>query len=308
MFKEIGDELRRAREARGLSLRDIQAETKIRLRYLEALEDGDFSVIPGEVYARGFLRSYAQQLGLNSEEIMDRYRQSTGAANQGCEVDVTRPAASAEQPGLRVSHRVREGLARANSRPRENTSRAGFYLAVMIMVALVGAVVSFFYLGSSPTGSKLAPDGQSGVPSPPGQAQPRESPPAPAASSGRPQADPSLPDNQTRRQAQGKIQITALPVDPYKPFLLGFEVLDPAAAPLKLDLRTGVRCWYEVTADGHVVATGILEPGGKGSWEAMEKFSLRLGDPRQLEVSLNGSRLAINSYNEPVTIEAVRKR
>ncbi|MEW5933591.1 MAG: helix-turn-helix domain-containing protein, partial [Bacillota bacterium] len=58
-MREIGELLRRTREEKGLTLKEAQVETKIRTRYLEALERGDDSVVPGEVYFRGFLRSYA---------------------------------------------------------------------------------------------------------------------------------------------------------------------------------------------------------------------------------------------------------
>lgn len=53
-----------------MSLQAVQAELKIRERYLKALEENDFTAIPGEVYARGFLRSYAKFLGLDAETLL----------------------------------------------------------------------------------------------------------------------------------------------------------------------------------------------------------------------------------------------
>jgi len=76
---EIGTRLREAREGRGLTLEQVQADTKIRLRYLKALEDGDYEVIPGEAYARGFLRSYANYLGLDGLELVRLYTQERAA-------------------------------------------------------------------------------------------------------------------------------------------------------------------------------------------------------------------------------------
>lgn len=73
MRQEIGDRLRRAREERGLSLAEIQNSTKIRLRYLEALEHGEFEVIPGEVYVRGFLQNFAGAVGLDARELLEEY-------------------------------------------------------------------------------------------------------------------------------------------------------------------------------------------------------------------------------------------
>lgn len=69
----IGELLRAERQRRGISLEQAQEETKIRRRYLEALEGGDPKVFPGEVYLKGFMKNYAQFLGLPGEEIVARY-------------------------------------------------------------------------------------------------------------------------------------------------------------------------------------------------------------------------------------------
>src|SRR5215471_4849009 len=66
----IGERLRRAREARGLTLDAVAASTHIRERYLEALEEERFEEIPGPAYVKGFLRNYAVHLGLPEDEIM----------------------------------------------------------------------------------------------------------------------------------------------------------------------------------------------------------------------------------------------
>ena len=66
----LGDMLRDAREARGISLVEAERETKIRQKYLAALEDDDIAALPGPLYARGFLRSYAGYLGLDPGQLM----------------------------------------------------------------------------------------------------------------------------------------------------------------------------------------------------------------------------------------------
>ncbi len=64
--------LQEARQARGLSLEQVEKETKIRRRYLEALEKEAFDLLPGRVYVRGFLRTYARYLGLDAEALVAR--------------------------------------------------------------------------------------------------------------------------------------------------------------------------------------------------------------------------------------------
>jgi len=70
---EIGSALREARERRGLSYSQVEEETKIRGRYLRALEDEDFGVLPGSTYTKGFLRAYADYLGLDGHLFIDEF-------------------------------------------------------------------------------------------------------------------------------------------------------------------------------------------------------------------------------------------
>jgi cytoskeletal protein RodZ len=69
----FGHWLKRQREVRDLSLREISDVTKINLRYLEALEQNHFSALPAPVFARGFLREYARYVGLDPDEVVNYY-------------------------------------------------------------------------------------------------------------------------------------------------------------------------------------------------------------------------------------------
>ncbi|HEX2765551.1 MAG TPA: RodZ domain-containing protein [Candidatus Limnocylindria bacterium] len=77
---KLGDVLRTAREAKGVDLARVERDTKIRERYLSALERGDYRELPGAVYTRGFLRNYGAYLGLDAEELIDLYRLETSSA------------------------------------------------------------------------------------------------------------------------------------------------------------------------------------------------------------------------------------
>jgi Helix-turn-helix domain/RodZ C-terminal domain len=70
---EIGNSLRTARGRRGLELAQVDADTHIRTRYLKALEDERFELLPGVAYVRGFLRTYAHYLGLDADLFVDEY-------------------------------------------------------------------------------------------------------------------------------------------------------------------------------------------------------------------------------------------
>jgi helix-turn-helix protein len=74
----IGTTLREERIRRGLGIDEVESETKIRAKYLMALEDERFEALPGTAYARAFLRDYAEQLGLDPQELVNRLNQVVG--------------------------------------------------------------------------------------------------------------------------------------------------------------------------------------------------------------------------------------
>lgn len=76
---KLGEVLRTAREAKGVDLTRVERDTKIRERYLSALERGEYRELPGAVYTKGFLRNYGAYLGLDPEYLIDLYRlEATG--------------------------------------------------------------------------------------------------------------------------------------------------------------------------------------------------------------------------------------
>jgi cytoskeleton protein RodZ len=70
---EIGNSLREARLRQGLDFPEVEQATKIRPKYLRALEDEQFDILPGQTYVKGFLRSYAEYLGLDGQLYVDEY-------------------------------------------------------------------------------------------------------------------------------------------------------------------------------------------------------------------------------------------
>src|SRR5678815_6057707 len=69
----FGDELRRERELREITLREVAEATKVNIRYLEALERNDFAHLPGGVFNRGFVRAYAQFIGVDPQAMVNAY-------------------------------------------------------------------------------------------------------------------------------------------------------------------------------------------------------------------------------------------
>jgi cytoskeleton protein RodZ len=75
----IGEVLKQTRSRREIDIRTVEQETKIRIKYLRALENEEWDVLPGPAYARGFLRTYAQFLGLDGDALIDEYRRTVEA-------------------------------------------------------------------------------------------------------------------------------------------------------------------------------------------------------------------------------------
>lgn len=72
-MNEIGEKLQEARKAKGYTLDDLQQMTKIQKRYLIAIEEGNYNVMPGKFYARAFIKQYADTVGLNGDQLLEEY-------------------------------------------------------------------------------------------------------------------------------------------------------------------------------------------------------------------------------------------
>ena len=89
--EKVGEILRRARETRQLGLEEIAKRTKISQRFLGAIENGKYGILPADVFVRGFIRSYGQILGLDPEEMVELYKQERGIATQMQEEEPGKP-------------------------------------------------------------------------------------------------------------------------------------------------------------------------------------------------------------------------
>jgi cytoskeleton protein RodZ len=126
MEPRIGETLREARVRKRIDLSEVEAATKIRVRYLRALENDEWDVLPGGAYTRSFIRTYAGYLGLDGERLADEYRRSTeDYADRARE-----PAAPAPAP--------RAPRTRGDSRFQISRGALAALISVGLIVILVG--------------------------------------------------------------------------------------------------------------------------------------------------------------------------
>jgi cytoskeletal protein RodZ len=135
----IGPTLRKARNRRKVGLAEVEAAIKIRIRYLQAIENEEWDALPGDAYARGFIRTYAYYLGLDGERLAGDYRRTIAPAGDE-----------------RVPKRVEPVPAAAR---REGSRLRSRLLVPAVCLALVAIVVAIALAGEEGEGggSRVAP-------------------------------------------------------------------------------------------------------------------------------------------------------
>lgn len=293
---EVGSRLREAREQQGLSLEQAEETTRIRRVFLEALEEERFDVLPGDVYARGFIRNYAQFLGLDPQELLASFRAARGKA-----------------PARYVPRVLDEPLV-----PGPGSNRwAGLFLAFMLLVVVaLGAwyIYQRYYVGVDP-GSMVIPQlipalGKTATgaiatrpvatavaPPPTKVAQPASSPsvqavyPAPTASATAettPAASPTALPSPTP---------TKSPASPTTP-------TPPPSTPIRVEARALETTWLRVYLDGELVLGDFLQEGEYRVWEAEREVSMRIGNAAGLRLTVNGVEVgSLGGAGEVVVVE-----
>ncbi|HOC17241.1 MAG TPA: DUF4115 domain-containing protein [Vicinamibacterales bacterium] len=272
---DFGASLREARERAGITLRAISANTKISVLTLEALERNDVSRLPGGVFTRAFVRSYAKEIHLDPEEtlnqFLERFPEVAGDA------DLHEPAA--------------EGI---EGEPRTGGARV-LRLAAWLVPVLAGVVYFAFVrpgLEAPPVARSTAASEQAPLPAPP-------PPPAPADTRpGGEAIDP--PPTAASPAVQPAAAELATPT--------GGEVPNapPAAVPdgaLRVTLAPRGPCWVSVRSGGQVVYSGLMQAGERRDLELRGDIAVTAGDAAALSLAINGEPArALGDTGKVVTV------
>lgn len=263
----FGSELKRQRELRHISLQEISEETKISLRFLEALEDNRFEYLPGGMYRVAFIRAYARSLGMNADELASGYRSYLES--------------------LKAEGDPKKQTKVIESSPRRSPVISWLILGLVALI-LAGSGWTLWknrsewkllkhvspqaptYVDRSPSRLGRAREAPAAVPSStplPEPAKPREGP-TPAASPGpaiRPAALASPPTELPRAEA---------PLD--------------TRSGLTLELLANQVCWVAVQIDGSENREALLQPGEKYLLTARERMELTVGNSGGVSLRVNG--------------------
>lgn len=81
-FKDIGKQFKKERLAQKLAVRDVAVGIKFRTKYIKAIEEGEFGQLPGNIFIAGYLKTYADYLGLDSDDILEQFKEAGGDIDQ----------------------------------------------------------------------------------------------------------------------------------------------------------------------------------------------------------------------------------
>jgi cytoskeleton protein RodZ len=304
---EIGPQLRAAREAREISLEQAEEETKIRKKYLEALEHDNPEVIPGDVYVKGFLRSYANYLGLDGARLVEQYKERQAGAMASPAPMVEASAEAVAEGPVRPVRSAPKAPAKAPlMRPRRERHKPGpaglpIILAVGVVALAVAGYLVLRGLGHQ-SAAPLAPASQ-GAGSPTGELSSSISTgttsgtktgpsagagTAPGTASGIPASTESPSAKVTMNKPNGQ--------------LVRFDVSGAGPIEVELQFTPKAQVWMEVTVDGKVVATQTTTDPAKTRWTG-KMVSIRLGNAESLEaIKVNGEVFTRPLQGGPFTL------
>lgn len=298
---DFGAQLREARERKGISLRQIAASTKISVAALEGLERNDTTRLPGGIFSRAFVRSYAIEVGLDPDETVRQFLQLFSGETPGAP---SQPAPSAAHPrGGFPPARQRQAAARTASADQPEsgnvTEEADFeskqrMASVVLKLALVSLpiAVAIVYFGSRAS-TVTTRGGSSTRPEASGSAQA-------GSEHDMTPATPSTPAEPEPEQAA----VTGH--EPRAATVAPTAASTPAAqaGTVRLEIAPTASCWVRLTIDGEVALSRVIESGEREARDFRDSAVLQVGDAAACAFSING--LAARPLGRPKQVREVR--
>jgi transcriptional regulator with XRE-family HTH domain len=277
---EIGNLLREAREARGLTLLEASNSTRISLKYLEALENGQYELLPTTVHIRGYLRNYARYLDLDPDPLLERYELNKDGRPKYSQSDQEEALSDEplqpreDQPFFNpVNVDMQSGERRATG----SIQRWIIIVALIIALALIANRFIPMFQGNGDGTEALTEGIQEAVSNITGE-DPFATPTI------NPTLLPGAGDVITSTARNDAISLpTATPTRPTLPATL-------ETIRMRLDITQ--RAWMRVTIDDEVVFEGLVRRGDEPyEWEAEQSAQLLTGNGAGIFVTINDVEL-----------------
>lgn len=296
-----GEIFRQERENQGLTLRDIEEVTSIRLKYLEAIENGNNDLLPGEVYAKGFVRNYAITLGLDGDEFVGLYKLELEKAQnpepvqeekiEPFEQTEEKPEIPAPIPiddfiqepvePIQIKKTVSEK--RQTPQPKVKLAPILLFLCVFIVAVLVGVyiILTFFY--DAPTET---PQNQTNQ-------QINETATKPEAT------NTNITTTMTSTENKPEEPLFRL-INDMKGTITIVPSRDAQIRQIEVEAVFKSNCWTRVIADGEQIFSGMLGRGSSQKWQAKENIKIRVGNVDAVDMTVNGEKLERIADGGPV--------
>jgi len=261
----LSEKLKRERELRGISLKQISDDTNIGVRFLEALEEDRLELIPGEFYRRSYLRAYARYLGLDEDRAVNAYAFAHQEKNSDDESE--------------------EGRTRTGMVPWLPWALGAFFVAIIVVLfARPGPDPAESSPSSAPPTSVRNIDTSGAGASSSDESADR---PGSASASASPGVPPAIAENDVPMLAPARERNA--PRERYE----RYEQYEQASADgaLRLVVAVGESCWLEIEADGKVVTTGLKEEGFRQEFTADTELRLWLGNAGGVSLWVNDKPL-----------------
>ncbi|AEM79186.1 helix-turn-helix domain-containing protein [Thermoanaerobacter wiegelii] len=262
-MNELGEFLKSERIKKGLTLEEIQEITKIRTRYLKAIEDGDFSVMPAIVYAKGFVKSYAEALGLDGNELVKKYEYLFQEKEEEA------------MPNIETTSYKKEGR-----------DFSQFFLTLkkaIIIVLIIGIIGYGFYYFLNQVKKGLAPIPQQNQ--------------SEASTISEDKTNPSQESNAS--QSTVKTSIEKIAETSKK---IEYKVV-PFGESYKVEISVpGEKCWFSVKVDGNVVYEGLMTKDMSKIFDVKDSITILMGYPPAVKITVDGEELPTVQTPSPVTI------
>jgi cytoskeleton protein RodZ len=324
-LSELGSRVRARREELGLSIAQVSGKTRIRSKYLIAVEEGDDSISAGRTYFRAFLKTYASFLGLDGSALSAEYQDIIAEA-EALQARKTReirskpqderrlqpepviktapttetspsPAAESSTPPYAPTPGTYSAPRPHAARPRRRVpgERRRKTSGVWVLLLLLTVAATAYYLATarpaSIFGPRAAVDPTGGEPVTDPVTDPLEEP------------DPPEPGNETPPEPSAP---TVTRDDPNREKTVWSIDRTPLELTLKMRENSDSYCWVSVYTDGKHSFERTLTPGEVVSITAASEISIRAGKPWEMDITLNGQDLGPGGEFGPVKDLAFR--
>jgi cytoskeleton protein RodZ len=286
-MESVGEFFRQVRETKGLTVDEVASKTRIRTDFVKALEDGNFARLPDQVFAKGFVRSYARSLGLDEEDAIHRFIQSAGSFYEKQD----------ERERLKV-RQIEEDRKRQSNRKAVTIAIS---IAVLTLIFLLSREQSSVFRRGAPEqgpATKRTTQAAKELPSSTAREPERtvEVPKPTDPAAGAPKTTTEAPSRQEPVTAAGTASRseseTASAASSGSDGPLAGIALNAAESfgdgQLVLDLEATELSWVVVQIDNGSPQESLLRPGEKAHWKGQDQFILTLGNAGGVKAELNG--------------------